>query len=551
MSRQVNVLQGYAIGTLRRSITFVSTVNAMKRLGKSMSRGGIGRLRGLTALALALLAAPVDAAKAKRESPLVALLRKHVETLASDEFGGREPGTDAETKTLRYLAGQWFDIGLESGTNDPGNAWFAPVDLVEREPLLSRAKFLRGRREVAVPADGAFVVTSGIRSLIENAPMLYVGRGNGGPTPRTELAGRIAVVFDSQAPARVGDKEIDRVGRLLDGGAAAVLTVLDGDRGIEDVVARRRRAGYALAGERLGGDIEAFVSPAVAEVLMAAPGGGSMAALRQAGDAPDFAAKLIGVNATFEATSRETRIKTHNLIGKLEGRRSDAGAVLMIAHWDHFGKCAAPPAEDLICNGAVDNASGLAVLTETARLLSSGRPLDRDVYFLATTGEELGLLGALAFTENPPIPMERFVAAFNVDSTGLVPAGLPVSIVGKGATVLDAGIARVIKAMKRKFVSGDAANAFAKRQDGWIFIQHDLPTVMVSTSYSDPERLEKFMDNVYHRPNDEAVTVEYGGLADDVQIQVGLVRHFADPKAFPRAAPPPSSRAASLMPPSH
>ncbi len=497
----------------------------------------------MAVLALVFLAPPLGAAKPKRETPLAIALRQHVETLASDDFGGREPGTDGETKTLRYLAGQWFDMGLESGTNDPGNAWFAPVDLVEREPLLSRARFLRGRREVAVPADGVFVVTSGIRSLIENAPMLYVGRGSGGPTARTELAGRIALVFDSQAPQRVGEKEVDWAGRLLDSGAAAVLTILDGERGIEDVIARRRRAGYALAGERLGGDIEAFVSPAVAELLMAASGGGTLAALRRAGEAPDFAAKLMSVNATLEATSRETRIKTHNLIGKIEGKRSDAGAVLMIAHWDHFGKCAAPPAEDLICNGAVDNASGLAVMTEAARLLSSGRPLERDVYFLATTGEELGLLGALAFAENPPIPLDRFVAAFNVDSTGLVPAGVPVSVIGKGATVLDAGIARVIKAMKRKFVAGDAANAFTKRQDGWVFIQHDLPTVMVSTSYSDPERLEKFMDNVYHRPTDEAAKVEYGGLSDDVQLQVALVRHFADPRAFPRVTAPILSRA--------
>jgi hypothetical protein len=65
-------------------------------------------------------------------SPLEAALRRHIETLASDEFGGREPGTDGETRTLRYLARQWFDIGMVSGTNDPGNEWFAPVEVVER-----------------------------------------------------------------------------------------------------------------------------------------------------------------------------------------------------------------------------------------------------------------------------------------------------------------------------------------------------------------------------------------------------------------------------------
>jgi Zn-dependent M28 family amino/carboxypeptidase len=207
--------------------------------------------------------------------------------------------------------------------------------------------------------------------------------------------------------------------------------------------------------------------------------------------------------------------------------------VVLMAHWDHFGKCAAPPAEDLICNGAVDNASGLAVVTEVARLLAAGRPLDRDVYIVATTGEELGLLGALAFAENPPLPLDKVVAAFNVDSTGLVPAGRPVSVVGQGMTPLDSGIAKVLKGMKRKLASGDAANAYAKRQDSWVLIQHDVPSVMVSTSYSDPQRLEAFMDNLYHRPSDDEAKVLYGGMVDDVLIQAEMVRHFADAKAWP------------------
>ena len=286
-------------------------------------------------------------------------------------------------------------------------------------------------------------------------------------------------------------------------------------------------------GERIGGDIEAFVTPEAARQLLAAAGGPDLAGLRQAGAAPGFSSRPLGLTASFEATNRETRIKTHNLIGKIEGRRRDAGAVVLMAHWDHFGKCAAPPAEDLICNGAVDNASGLAVITEVARLLSAGRQMDRDVYIVATTGEELGLLGALAFTENPPLPLEKVVAAFNVDSTGLVPAGFPVGIVGQGMTLLDPGIAKVLKGMKRKLAAGDGANAYAKRQDSWVLIQHDVPAVMVSTSYSDTERLEAFMDNIYHRPTDDATRVLYGGMVDDVLIQAELVRFFADAKAWP------------------
>jgi hypothetical protein len=484
---------------------------------------------------LALAARPVPAPPAPpRESLIESALRRHVETLASDDFGGREPGTEGETKTLRYLARQWFDIGMVSGTNDPGNAWFAPVEVVERMPQGSRAAFLHGRHRIAVDAGGVFVVTSGLRSLIEDAPLLLVGKDTTPETARTELAGRIAVILDSQSAG--GATPDDRASRLLDAGAAAVVTVLDGTRVLDDVAARRRRPGYALAGQKLGGDLQAYVSPEVAETLFDAAGAGKLAALRQASAAPGFLPRLIGLTGTLEATTRETRIHTHNLIGKLAGRRHDLGAVLLVAHWDHFGRCADPPAEHLICNGAVDNASGLAVITEAARILSAGHPLDRDIYFLATTGEELGLLGAQAFAENPPLPLDAIMAVLNVDSTGLVGPGLPVSVIGAGMTDLDDSIANVLKAVRRRQVAGTAANAYVRRQDGWAFIQHDVPAVMVSSAYSDPVRLEKFMDERYHRPTDVAAQVEYGGMAEDVLLQVELARYFADVHRF--AGPP-------------
>lgn len=503
----------------------------MKRVGarKGWAAGAL-LLVGFLLAAEFVAAAPAP----KRVTPLEAALKAHVETLASDDFGGREPGTEGETKTLRYLARQWFDIGLEAGTNIPGSGWFAPVELVERVPAVSRAAFTRGKRRVVLPADSVFVVTSGLRSLVQDAPLLFVGHATGGMLGRAELAGRVAVMLDSLPAGVLPDAEGDRAGRLLDKGALAVVTVLDDTRGLEDVIARRQRAGYAVAGESLGSEIEAFLSPATAEALLTGTPHATIAKLRSDAASPAFVPYALGITATFEATSIETRIKTHNLIGRLPGRNPGAGAVLVLAHWDHFGECASAPAEDLICNGAIDNASGLAVITEAARTLAKGKPLDRDVYFLATTGEELGLLGAIAFAENPPIPLDRFVAAFNVDSTGLVPPGGPIGVVGKGKTSLDPLIADVVRRMKRKLAVGEGANAFIQRQDSWVLMKHDVPTVMVSNSYGNMERLEQFMENTYHRPGDKADgSINYAGMADDVALQVELVRAFADVKRYP------------------
>jgi len=496
-----------------------------------MNRGnakvaGLLRLFGLILLVLAVPAAARD-----RQSALLKdQLMQHIKVLASDDFGGREPGTEGEAKTLRYLGQQWFEIGLVSGTNDPGNEWFAPVNLVERVPDKTSALFTRRGRPLYVPGSAVLVLTSGERSLIRKAPVLFVGRADGELPSRNDLAGRVALVLDRTE----GDSE--RQNALLAAGASGVITVLDGDRTIENVKARRLRPGYALASDNVGGDLEAFVSRPATERLLQG-GGQSLAALEQAADRKDFSPVLLDLAVTLEATTSESTIRTHNLIGKLPGRRPSSGAVLFVAHWDHFGVCGVPPAEDLVCHGAVDNASGLAVLTETARRLARGPRLDRDIYFLATTAEELGLLGAHAFAENPPIPLKQFVIAFNIDTIALAPAGSPAAIVGRGMTPFDDAIARVVRSAKRRLVPDDAANAYIRRQDGWALMQHDVPTVMVSSAYSDLPRMEAFFDGPYHRPADSLKRpIELGGATEDTLLHVALGRYFADPHKVPLLA---------------
>ena len=486
----------------------------------------VGAMNRLVAagLAAALLCSP--AAAQRRDKALEAALLAHVTQLASDDFDGREPGTEGEAKTLRYIGQQWFEIGLESGTNDPRNAWFAPVKLVAREAAASRVVFNRRGRPQFVPPGSTIVFTSGKRTLLNSSPLLFVGKGEI-EVGRAELAGRVALLLDG------GKDGAERQNALLKAGAAAVMTVLDGDRSLDQVRARRGRSGYALASEELGGDLEAYIT---AEGLERALAGGplDLAALKALAATPDFAAKLLDLSVTLEATTRETRINTHNIIGRLPGRRPESGAVLLLAHWDHFGECAAPPAEDLICNGAIDNASGVATLTEIAKRLAKGPAMDRDVYFLATTAEEIGLLGVEAFAEDPPLPLSQIVAAFNLDSIALAPRGTPIGIVGRGLTPLDDGILAVAKAQKRKVIDGDAINAYVRRQDGWALLAHDVPTVMVSSSWSDVARVERFFDGDYHRPGDQVKpSLDLSGTAEDVAFHVALVRHFADAKKVP------------------
>jgi Zn-dependent M28 family amino/carboxypeptidase len=176
-------------------------------------------------------------------------------------------------------------------------------------------------------------------------------------------------------------------------------------------------------------------------------------------------------------------------------------------------------------------------MTEIARRLARVPTLDRDVYFLATTGEELGLLGAHAFAENPPLPLKQIAAAFNIDSVAIAPAGSAISIVGRGMTPLDPQIALVARKQRRRLIDTNAANAYVRRQDGWALLQHDIPAVMVTSAYGDIARLERFFDDDYHRPGDDLKRpIELGGAVEDVAFHVALARWFGDARRVPSPA---------------
>src|SRR6202007_1659606 len=121
----------------------------------------------------------------------------------------------------------------------PGHEWFAPVTLIARRPASSTAVFARKGHRQYVPHDAVLMLTSGRRSLVKDAPILFVGKGKAATPARNELAGRVALLLDA------GIDNSERQNALLAAGASAVLTVLDGDRTLESVAARRRRSGYA------------------------------------------------------------------------------------------------------------------------------------------------------------------------------------------------------------------------------------------------------------------------------------------------------------------
>lgn len=90
---------------------------------------------------------------------------------------------------------------------------------------------------------------------------------------------------------------------------------------------------------------------------------------------------ILGLTPELQKTNSMT-----NIVARLNGT-SGGKAVLLVAHYDTV------PSSP----GASDNSSSVAMLLEVLRALKAGSPLSRDVVFLFSDGEEIGLLGAKAF----------------------------------------------------------------------------------------------------------------------------------------------------------
>jgi Zn-dependent M28 family amino/carboxypeptidase len=117
-------------------------------------------------------------------------------------------------------------------------------------------------------------------------------------------------------------------------------------------------------------------------------------------------------------SSKIRTFSANNVIGRIDGSDPAAAgeSVIFTAHWDHLG-IAGHVDGDRIFNGAVDNATGCAMVAEIARAWNSlaVKPR-RSAIFLFTTGEEAGLLGAAHYVRNPVTPLAGTAMVLNLDS---------------------------------------------------------------------------------------------------------------------------------------
>jgi Zn-dependent M28 family amino/carboxypeptidase len=213
--------------------------------------------------------------------------------------------------------------------------------------------------------------------------------------------------------------------------------------------------------------------------------------------------------------------------------------VVLTAHLDHVGVGAAVNG-DRIYNGAMDNASGIATLIETARALAAGPRPKRSILFVAVTAEEHGLLGSRAFAGDPTVAKSSIVANINMDM--FLPLFPMRSVMVLGLDESDLGDrVREVAARMGLGVTADPQperNRFT-RSDQYSFIRQGVPAVAMKVGF-EPGSAEADIDarwtkERYHGPSDDlAQPVDLGAAATFTRLVGALAIDVANHPAAPQ-----------------
>lgn len=497
-------------------------------------------LRGAAPLLLALVAAN---ASAQSEPPINAAdMMRHIDRLASDEFQGRAPGTEGERLAINYIAEQLAARGAEPAGE--GGTWFQPVRLVERRPGSTNMRWTARGSAVAFAATDIVLIGKEASESIADAPVVFAGHGVRMPErgidqlAGADLNGAVVLIMLQPPQGVAGFPSLAQRTRMVtEAGAAAVIAIVGDEVPWTNIV---RSLGQGTT--RLDSTpVARFtgVMPAGAAQRLIGAAGGDFARLLNEQPGSSFRARALPLRASLEVTTNVNRYNSNNVVGRIRGSGNTDESLLYLGHWDHFGICRPEGEADRICNGAVDNASGIAMLLEVAgRLGRQPRPA-RDVLFLATTAEEMGLLGAEYFAAHPVVPARSIVAAINLDTVAIHPAGLPVAMIGRGISpALDRVVDSTVLASGRRLDTDEEANVMVQRQDGWKLNQAGIPTIMVSGSFSDMNVLNRFLETTYHEPSDQpGSAIVMAGAVEDANLLVALGRRLADPAVYQRSRP--------------
>lgn len=495
-------------------------------------------------------------------------LAAHLKYLASDLLEGRAPSTRGGQLAAEYLATQLTSLGYEPGGDN--GTFFQNVAIVES--VVDRSFTLAAGKGTPFEYFEDVVAFSGIQNpkVSVSGELVFVGHGIVAPEFQwndydgLDMKGKVALIMVNDPPASAGEPQLfggpaltyygrwtykfEEAARQGAAGAILIHTTESATYPWQVVQTSWSGTQYSLPAVpgRPALALKAWVTEGAARAI-AARGGQNLDALRTSAFLRGAKPVPLGiqVSATLSQTVRQK--SAPNVVGVLKGANL-AQAVVYTSHYDHFGirdpRPGDPPDADRIFNGAQDNASGVAGTLEIAQAFARGRRRPaRSVYFVFTTAEESGLLGAEYFAARPSLPPDAWAANINIDSLNLAGPAKDIVLLGSERSTLG-DMAGQLAASLGRAVGPDPepGRGYFFRSDHFPLAKIGVPAVSLGepTQYigKDPSYAKKLRDDYnekdYHQPSDDVrANWDYAGAVEDMRFLAELGWRVANAPNMP------------------
>lgn len=532
----------------------------MSRSARALRHVGLALVLLPAALAAQNGALPMKLAPRPTTGPItVPDLMTRLYRIADDSMGGRPTGSEGHLKVTQYIADELRRLGLRpAGEN---GTYFQDIGMARRG--FSQASVVTlGGRAFAIGEHFVPMLARGGRARAASRAEVIVGGTHGDSTTWISAAdarGKLVVLRPSTR--RLGlDQRFLAVapGSRFADAAAVVIPVLDQLAG----QARRQMSQpqLVMGGAPTGPEIAPtlIASPEMAQVLLAGAGQTADLSLRYEvtpapgrnvvailpGRDPALRGQFVALGAhtdhdPLEAVGvnhdslRVFNLARERVLRAAGDRRPSPQQLASIRVNVDSLRAERPARSDSIKNGADDDGSGTVVLLELAeQFATAAQKPRRSLLFVFHAAEEIGLLGADYYTENPTVPLDSVVAQLNMDMVGRggvddIANGGPNYLQLVGSRRLSRELGDLVEEVNRKqarpftfnydFDADGHPERIYCRSDHAMYARYGVPVTFFHTG----------LHHDYHQVTDEPQYIDYEKMAriatliHDVTLELG------------------------------
>lgn len=410
----------------------------------------------------------------KVNKKMVKRLQADIETLASDQMEGREPGTTGEIKARDYLVKRMKEIGLSPKGSDGYIQAFSYLEKVKR----NLNKINLSLNDKTLQLNHQYYPTElSANGNISDVPVLSVAHGIHLPQEGysdyerldIEINGYIALMDIAKPSAlKVAPDLLTRAIEALDRGAVALLLYSSAKGNHIPPSSFRKISSIGIP--------VIFLKNKAFEAVPA-----------------DYIE-----NASISVAQYEAPTKAHNVIGYIDNGAENTVAIM--GHYDHLGyggEGSHYKGPRKIHNGADDNASGTAAILELAYFFQNNKIKENNNFlFIAFSAEEKGLIGSNYYVQNPTHALTKINYVINIDMIGRMEDNMALTIEGTGSSL-------VWEASLKEIECDAFPLNLKKRENGpsdhKAFYYSGIPALHFWTG----------KHNDYHRPTDDVEKINF------------------------------------------